>query len=430
MGARSYAAGRRTPVWTGLAALPVLTLAAGVQAAPVMVSPAAHKAMAPEVAVGPRGEVYVAWLEKPAADAAAGGAHDRHASAMNLWLARSDDGGRSFAAPVRVNSAAGEVWGFTTSKPRVAVGDKGTVHLLWPANATGPAGKPILEIHYARSTDRGASFSPARLLNTTVESDASALIHGGFAVAHAFQTLVAGPGGTVNAIWIDTRSLKAATDLGEVYMVRSTDDGESFEPEVRLFGGVCPCCQLTASYDAAGRLWLGSRQVTGDNLRTPAISRSDDRGRSFAERVAVAGPAWQLEGCPLKPTAIAVDGEHVYTAAFNGGAQPAGVWFSASHDGGRSFGGAQPLHPEAAVADAPVLAVGAKGTLHAVWHAKVGETRRLYTRSSGDHGRNWGPISELPTPAGPSAFPALARSAEASYLVWQQGEQVWLDRLP
>jgi hypothetical protein len=407
-----------------------LLLAASVPATPVAVSPAEHKAIAPEVAVGPRGEVYVAWLEKPAAPTESAGAHDRHASAMNLWLARSDDGGRSFTGPVRVNSAAGEVWGFATSKPRVAVGGSGTLHLLWPANATNASGKPILEIHYARSTDRGASFEPARRLNTTVSADASALIHGGFAVAHAFQALAAGPDRELNAIWIDTRSLQQATDLGEVYTVRSTDDGASFEPETRLFGGTCPCCQLTAAYDAAARLWLGSRQVTGNNLRGATIARSDDRGRSFAARVAVASPVWQLDGCPLKPTALAVDGEHVYTAVFNGGAQPAGVWYSGSHDGGRSFGDAQPLHPESAVSDAPVLAVGVQGALRAVWHAKVGETRRLYTRSSADHGRSWGAVAELPTPAGTSAYPALARGADSTYLVWQQGEQVWLDRLP
>jgi hypothetical protein len=347
---------------------------------------------------------------------------------MDLYLARSDDGGRTFAPPVRVNDQPGEVWGFATSKPRIGVAPDGTLHVLWPANATGKAGKAILEMHYSRSTDDGRSFEAARRLNTSVDADASAFMHGGFAVAHAFQGLAVARDGSVHALWIDTRNLKTPKDHGEIFAATSTDGGKTFGPDHKVFGDVCPCCQLTTAVANDGSVYLGSRHVDTGNVRDASVSRSGDGGRSFAERVAVPGPRWQLDGCPLKPTAIATDGAHVYTAVFNGAGQPAGVYFAASHDQAKTFEAPIALHPEAAVSDSPTIAVDAAGKVHVVWHAKVGEQRRLFTRSSEDHGRSFGPVRELATPPGQASSPVATTTRDGRVLVtWQQGEQVMLD---
>lgn len=402
-------------------------------AAPVMVSPADQPALAPDVVVGTRGEVYVLWLDKSPQVAAAAGAapdpHGRHVSTMNLYFAKSTDDGRSFAVPVRVNDQAGEVWGFATSRPRMAVSTAGTVHVLWPANAVGPAGKPVLEMHYSRSVDRGASFAPARRLNSVVDSDMSAVIHGGLASAHAFQALLV-RGSMVEALWIDTREMRSGDDNGVAYRTVSTDDGVTFGKDERVFGDVCPCCQLTAIADRDGRQYLGMRQVERDNFRQATVVTSIDGGRSFGAPVSTGGPRWQLDGCPLKPTILASDGRHVYTASFNGGGQPQGVYFAASSDHAQHFEPALALHPAAAVSDSPALAVGRRGTVHVVWHAKTGEVRRLFTRASTDHGRTFGPVTEIATPPGTASYPMLASGPRGDiYLIWQQGEQVWLDRL-
>jgi len=413
----------------------LLALAAmpGVLAAPVMVSPPGEPTLAPDVAIGTRGEVYVLWLDKSPQVAAAAAAvpdpHGRHVSTMNLYLAKSSDHGRTFAAPVRVNDQAGEVWGFATSRPRIAISAAGTVHVLWPANAVGPIGKPVLEMHYSRSVDRGASFAPARRLNSVVDADMSAVIHGGLAAAHAFQALLV-RGSMVEALWIDTREMRSSADNGATYRALSTDDGVTFGRDERVFGDVCPCCQLTAIADRDGHQYLGMRQVEPDNFRQAVVATSTDGGRSFGERVSTGGPRWQIDGCPLKPTIMASDGRHVYTASFNGGGQPQGVYFAASHDHARGFEPALALHAEAAVSDGPALAVGRHGTVRVVWHAKTGETRRLYTRASTDHGKTFGPVAEIATPPGNAGYPMLATGPQGEiYLTWQQGEQVWLDRL-
>src|SRR5262245_52562075 len=114
----------------------------------VEVSPANRVAGSPDIAIGPDGGVNVIWIDKgeakPASDAqaappasrgpqAGGGGHS-HKSYNNLYFARSTDGGGSFSQPVRINTKDGELWGFATSRPRIAVGKSGVIHIFYHAN--------------------------------------------------------------------------------------------------------------------------------------------------------------------------------------------------------------------------------------------------------------------------------------------------------
>jgi hypothetical protein len=99
-------------------------------------------ARAPSLAAGTDGELYVAWTigEDMAAD---------------IRVARSTDGGRSFDAPRLAERTVGYA-----DAPKIALGADGTLHLVYSQSAAGP-----LELHhvrYARSADRGRSFTPGR----------------------------------------------------------------------------------------------------------------------------------------------------------------------------------------------------------------------------------------------------------------------------
>jgi hypothetical protein len=109
----------------------------------VRVDETGHKAQAPEIAVGPDGSVHLVWIdENSGAEEHAEHGHS-HMAATNLFYARSTDGGRSFGAPLRLNAKDGDVWGFSVSKPRVVVGQNGTVHVFYPGNDVNPTnGKP------------------------------------------------------------------------------------------------------------------------------------------------------------------------------------------------------------------------------------------------------------------------------------------------
>jgi hypothetical protein len=421
-----------------LLALVAATLSFAAPASPVAVSTADQLALAPDVSIGPKGEVAILWLAKgnpdsPTAKAAAAeraASGHSHLSSMNLYAAVSGDGGATFSAPVRVNREDDEVWGFAVSRPRIAWGPRGTLHVAYPANEMqAKLGKSVLTARYTRSTDGGATFELPRRLSTVTDSDMSAVIHGGFASVAAFGTLGVAPNGDVHVIWIDTRDMKAPTDNGSVYGVVSRDDGKTFGTEERLAAGdVCPCCQINVAFDAGSHPLLASRQVTAGNLRSSTIGRADDKGR-FTARASTGGTPWHLNGCPLKPTAIAVRGEHVYTAAHNGADTPPGVMLAASNDGGKTFATPYAAHPGAQVSDAPALAVSGQRVLVA-WHAKTDGPRRVFYRTLDASGAALGAPVELAAGEGMTQTPVLAARRDGRVqIAWQQADRIYTTAL-
>jgi hypothetical protein len=321
------------------------------------------------------------------------------------------------------------VWGFAVSKPKIAVGRSGTLHVIFPANALGPEvagqpGKPVLVMYYTRSTDGGASFERPRQLHTLPAIDQSAFMDGGFSSAHAFATLGVAPNGTVHTIWVDTRSMQKGDGAAAAYAALSRDDGATWTAEqIALSEGVCPCCQITLAFDSKSNLYVGSRQVTDHGTRNSTVARAVAGTSRLETPVRVSSKEWALEGCPLKPTVVAVDAPRVYTAAYTGAESPAGVYFAMSKDGGRSFAPGVAVHPEATVSDAPAMVL-VRGDPLLAWHGKTQGGRRVFWRRATRDGQ-LGPVHELAAPAGTAQYAALATRADGRVqIVWQQAEQI------
>ena len=412
--------------------LPSIALLASVvavaNASPVPVSSAGRLAASPDVAVAPDGTVYLLWVDRGSrpTEPAPGQSPMKHDAAFDVLLARSTDGGTTFATPVRVNSEAGGVWSFPTSRPRMTLSSRGTVHVFYTGNGISPTnGKPVLAPMYARSKDGGRSFSPSRLLATIPTGDLSSFMHGGFAEAQAFGTIVAW-GENVEAFWIDTRDMRTATDNGALYAALSTDDGKTFGGDHPIHAtDVCPCCQITAVAAPGGSLLLGSRRVE-QGFRDSTVERSTDGGKTFDNGVRLGSDRWKIDGCPLKPTVLAVNGPNVYAAAFNGATEPGSVRFASSSDGGKTFGAFASVHPEAAVSDAPILVATPDGVV-ALWQGKVasGDKRAVFLRRSADHGATWGAVEILSTAGSEAGGATAAGRADGSIVsAWVERDRV------
>jgi len=412
-------------------------LAAGAVGA-VQVSEPGRRAVSPEIAVGPDGSVNVIWLDKgltadrPPPKPRKRGEHS-HRSTTDLYFSRSEDGGASWSKPVRVNDDAGEVWGFAVSKPRIGVGPTGTIHVFYPANdRSNELGKDVVSARYRRSTDGGQSFSAALTINRPPTEDRSELLGEGLAMTNSFGTMGVAPDGTVIAAWQDVAEMADQSQGADGVVAISMDDGASFQAErIALPGNdVCPCCQLTLAFgeDAA---YMGLRKIFDDG-RDSTIARSTDGGRSFSTTGRLDFAPWDIDGCPLKPTELAVSGERIYAAAYTGGETPPGLYFTYSDDGGASFNGKRQAHPGAGLSDAPALTVDSRGHVRLVWHAKVNGQRRLFTADSVDKGATLSEPVEVATPAGSSAQPAAAAGENGRvFVTWQQeNEEVFVITLP
>jgi hypothetical protein len=421
-------------------ALPALALLSGVALADTAVSPAGRDASSPDVAVAPDGTVYVLWVDRGAAAPPAaghgghgGGAPRSHNSSVDVMLAGSRDAGRTFGEPTRVNAKAGQVWSFPTARPELVVAPNGTIHVLFTGNDVNAAGKPVIVPMYTRSTDRGRTFEPARKLATVPETDLGHLIHGGFSQAETFGTLAVDRKGGVHVYWLDTRFMDDAGDTAALVSVHSTDDGRTFGAErVLLKTGMCPCCQLTASPGDGDALFLGIRHVEDGN-RDSHVMRSDDGGLNFAAPVRIGGDLrWKIDGCPLKPTAVAVQGSRVYAAAFNGATEKTGVRFARSSDGGRTFGAFEPIHADAAVSDYPAVVALRGETVRVFWHGKAGEdpARAIFGTVSTDGGGSFAPVERLVSGASVGYPAATALPSGEAALVYVGDGRIHLRTLP
>lgn len=279
---------------------------------------ATHDQAPPQVAVGPDGVVYVAYLVQTDVPG-------RRFPASELRVARSADGGRSFEAPVRPHADAG----FPTSHHfhALAVAADGTVYVSWLDGA---------------AQDRYEAVHPP------AEGD-----------AHAHHA-ASGPG-------------------TEVHVARSTDGGRSFEPSVVVAQGTCQCCRTALATDADGAVYVAWRHIypggDGPTIRDVAVARSTDGGATFSAPARVHADGWRLDGCPHAGPALAVDGAGRLHAAWFTGAEGRMGAYHAVADEGFAFGPPRPLSGETAGPHL-ALAADAGGAVWAVWedggHVRLG----------------------------------------------------------
>jgi hypothetical protein len=142
------------------------------------------------IASGAAGELYVAW---------------RHVYAGNMRdiaFTVSRDGGRSYAAPVRVSEDKWQIAGCPDDGPSMVVDGQGVVHVVWPSVVTENGG-PVKTLFHAMSRD-GRTFSPRERIPTEGQ-------------AHHPQLSVS-PDGALAVVWDESGSgaRRLASAVGRV----------------------------------------------------------------------------------------------------------------------------------------------------------------------------------------------------------------------
>ena len=312
---------------------------------------AAADASNPTVALGPRGAGYVAWVS------AKGGASD-------VYLARTDGG-----SPVRVNDIPGDAAPHEQAPAQVAAGPEGNVYVVWQ-NGREVAGRrfPASDLRLARSTDGGRTFAPAVTVNDDagglpsshtfhdirVAPDGAVYVswldsrrrdaykaarpspasHAGHR-AHGADGALKGHGGPPE---------DPATPRSEIRVARSTDGGRTFGASVVVDDGVCPCCRTALAIGADGGVFVAWRKVFAGDVRDVVVARMAPGGRAFGAPVRVHADDWVFPGCPHAGPSLATDARgRLHVAWYTGKEGRQGLWYSRSDDAGRSFAAAEPV---------------------------------------------------------------------------------------
>ena len=221
---------------------------------------------------------------------------------------------------------------------------------------------------------------------------------------------------------------------GEIFFSRSTDGGRTFSAPLNLSN--------SRAGDGKGRLgaelWHNGSldlAIGRDGVLHAAwteyegalwFSRSTDGGRRFSPPRQAAGGA---NDRPARAPTLAVDGgKSVYLAWSVGDDPEAAIRFARSSDSGRTFGTPASPFSGGGHADAPKLAVDARGVVHLVYAhspaARPGHYRILYSRSP-DGGRMFESPREISATqqAASAHFPSLGVDGRNGvHVVWETFE--------
>jgi hypothetical protein len=308
--------------------------------------------------------VAVAW------GAAANGKGD-------IYLAVSRDGGRAFAAPVRVNSVAGDARISGEIAPRVALLAKpGDAHPLITVAWNAKDG--TTEIRTARSRDGGRSFVDEMNLQTN-----------GTLGDRGWQASTLDARGTLHTIWLDHRAMAAAKASGDHSEHKGEHDGVAMAqrsglyyaadgmPERELFKGVCYCCKTALATGPKGEIYAAWRHVFAGNMRDMGFTMSRDGGKTFTPLARVNQDGWSIQGCPDDGPAMAVDAKGTVHLVWPTVKDEQGVILYATSKSGAAFstpvrlptlGGPKPSHPQ--------IAIDKSGRVFVAWDESAGGIRR------------------------------------------------------
>lgn len=333
----------------------------------------------------------------------------------DIFLAVSRDSGRTFSAPVRVNSIEGNARISGEIAPRVALMARSGV--LDPLiTVTWNAKDGSTQIRTARSRDGGRTFVDEMNLQTR-----------GAIGDRGWQASTLDSRGTLHTVWLDHRAMAAARTAADHSEHKGAHDGVAMAqqsglyyaadgaPERELFKGVCYCCKTTMATGPKGEIYAAWRHVFPGNMRDMAFTISRDGGKTFRPLTRVNQDGWSIQGCPDDGPAMAVDAKGTVHLVWPTVKDEQGViLYATSHNGGDfttpvrlpALGGPKPSHPQ--------VAVDKTGRVFVAWDEVRAGVRRAAIAAIGK--------SAAPEILGDAtSYPVMASTDAGLVAVWTSG---------
>ena len=350
----------------------------------VRVSPSNVNSGEPAIAGASDGSVFVTWVE-----------HKKGKEA-NVFIKRFAGDGKPLSEPVRVNPQPEQATAWRGDPPTVVVGSDNTVYVGWTARIESSEASAN-DLYVSVSRDGGRSFNAPSKINDdpmpgphgmhslAVDKDGRILV--AWLDERYLKKEAASPKQTSNLrqslpegyqfekVQADGNQKKHQHQHKEpnreVYFSMSKDGGKSFSANKRLAGDVCPCCKTSVLAAPDGRVYVGWRQVLKDDFRHIAVASSANGGESFAPAVIVSDDRWQIVGCPVSGAALATDaGNRLKVAWFTAGdAGVPGLYSAESTDGGKTFS-PRTLISDVAGSGTPILLFDATEGYRIVWSGR------------------------------------------------------------
>ena len=299
-------------------------------------------ANAPKIAADNSGNIYVVW-------------HDnRTGNSWDVYLSKSEDGGGSFLPSVRVNNHVSSAYQY---EPDLAVDSSGNIYVSWNRYYyDADLEQWDYDVVMAKSTNRGATFG------THVK------VNDGSDWQYKSSIKVASISGNVYVTWTDRRN----GGISDVYFAKSTDGGDSFSANVQ----VNHYTEQSQGYPEMALdedeviyiVWNDSRNLYKKNGRDVFMARSLDKGDSFEPEIKINDAKIPAAFEYFYPTITAWGKGHVAVAWEDKREGTYDVYLTRSDNGGSSFRPSWRLNSaEKGSQSVPDIVMDAMGHVHCTW---------------------------------------------------------------
>ena len=287
----------------------------------------------PAISANEEGKVGVAWLEI-----------NFEGGNNKVWYAQSVDGGQNFEEPRLVSEdPPGE-----TAMVTVLLDPDGNPILTWLSGN---------HLRFARSSDGGESFSPAKEIGMgACECCQPAMLQNGDELLVAYRGMSVDEGGAFR----------------DAALLRSLDGGESFGPvsfatDSHWYIDACPISgpSIATREESIYLTWMDGRAVAPDNLMSSDVwfAESKDDGQIFSPNVKISGSRSTHNFLPVM--AVGPGGRiHIAWPAIS----PDAIYYAASDDGGQTFSGPQVIADDKQGRPAvPSMVIDTQGRVNLAW---------------------------------------------------------------
>ena len=322
-----------------------------------------------------------------------------------IWVAHSNDLGRTLIAAVAVNDKRVTLDSGADERPSIVVDRQGRITVAY---AIFQGAKYDGEVFVSRSTDHGAHFSTPHPISDVQSSE-------------RFAVLALDRGGQIFAAWLDKPEVAAAKAAGKdsaaLAFAWSKNGGVSFNAARIVDNDTCTCCRISVGFAAPGRPAVVFRNIFGADTRDHAVITWASPSRPGPLR-RVSVDDWQVDACPQQGPDLSIGANGAYHVVyFTQGKKRQGIFYARSTDGGKSFSTPMALGNSGHQLSRPrVLAV--PGAVWLAWKDFDGDKTTIFGMVSHDDGAHWSVPQPLARTGRASDQPILVRDGKRPFLSW------------
>jgi hypothetical protein len=310
---------------------------------------------------------------------------DDRTGEFNVYYTRSLDAGVTWDSAVRVSPGdSNRIFGATIA----ASGSR--IHVAWEGRGNG-------SLWYRRSDDGGTTWQSETVL---VQSPRG-----------CGTPVLAADGGRVGFAWGDSRD---GSYNGELYYKQSLDAGASWGPDTRLTTDQDSVLDKEACLSVSGgyRYIVWTRTHWRTDVTQVWFMRSTDDGATWQPRTRITADTTRQEQ-PM----LAAAWSNVHVTWFDGRDAAPGIYYRGSADNGASWGTERWLTDGTYGADYPAIAA-VVGNVHIAYRAWPSGQFVLDYAASTDNGQTWSAETVLTSLAGMGTANLAATGSRAHVLLY------------